>query len=158
MEVQAVGKYLRISPRKLAPVAALVKRKKAGEALKYLRFVNKRAAQFVTDVLKSAMSNAKNNFDLSEDGLVIKKIEVGKGPMLKRWRAASRGRAHQVLKRTSHLKVIVEGEKVQGKKSEDKQDQLSEQKPLMIANTQKSESGVKNQEGKPKSEKGKGKI
>ena len=157
MEVQAVGKYLRISPRKLTPVAALVRRKKAGEALKYLRFVNKRGARFVTDVLKSAISNAKNNFDLPEEELVIKKIEVGKGPMLKRWRAASRGRAHQVLKRTSHLKVIVEGEKVQGKKSQDRQDQLSEQKPLMMVDSQKSESEVRTQ-GKAKTDKGKEKV
>lgn len=107
-EVQAIGKYLRISPRKLAPVAALVKRKKATDAVSLLRFVNKKGAKFVADVLKSAVANAKHNRQLSEESLVIKKIEVGKAPMLKRWQPVSRGRAHPILKRMSHLKVVLE--------------------------------------------------
>lgn len=108
MEVQAIGKYLRISPRKLVPVADLVKNKKATEAVKLLRFVNKKGAGFVVDVLKSAIANAKNNFKLTENNLMVKKIEVGKGPTLKRWQPISRGRAHPILKRMSHLKVVLE--------------------------------------------------
>ena len=108
MEIQAIGKYLRISPRKLVTVAALVKKKKAVEALAHLRFVNKKGAKFVSQVLASAIANAKNNLKLVENNLVIKKIEVQKGPMLKRFQPVSRGRAHPILKRMSHLKVVLE--------------------------------------------------
>lgn len=109
MEVQAVGKYLRISPRKLVVAASLAKKQKATTVLAQLRFVNKKGAKFVAEVLKSAIANAKNNFGLTEENLMIKKIEVGKGPMLKRWRPVSRGRAHPILKRMSHLKIVLEG-------------------------------------------------
>lgn len=108
MEVAAIGKYLKISPRKLLPVAALVKKKKAVDALVSLRFVNKKGAKIVRDVLKSAISNAKNNFKLTENNLMIKKIEVQKGPMLKRFQPVSRGRAHPILKRMSHLRIVLE--------------------------------------------------
>lgn len=114
MEVQAIGKYLRITPRKLVSVAALVKKKKAVTALSELRFVNKKGAAIVSNILKSAVANAKNNFGLSEDKLMIKKIEVGKGPMLKRFREASRGRAHPILKRMSHLKIVLEASEKPG--------------------------------------------
>lgn len=112
MEIQAVGKYLKISPRKLQPVAVLVKKKSARTALAQLRFVNKKGAAFVSNVLKSAIYNARNNLGLKDENLVIKKIEVSKGPMLKRWRPASKGRAHSILKRTSHLKIVLENVEV----------------------------------------------
>lgn len=108
MEIQAIGKYLKISPRKLVPIAGLVKKKKAVEAQKLLRFVPQKGAKMVAAVLASAIANAKNNAKLAESSLVIAKIEVGKGPMLKRWQPVSRGRAHPILKRMSHLKVVLE--------------------------------------------------
>lgn len=107
-EFVALGKNLRISPRKLQLVAKNFRGAKAEEAYQSLKFVHRKAALPLGKVLKSAISNAKNNFEVNSDKLVIKEIIVGQGPTLKRIRPASRGMAHRILKRTTNIKVVLE--------------------------------------------------
>lgn len=107
-EVEATSKNLRVSPKKVRLVAKNFLGKPAREALDSLRFVPKKAAVPITKVLKSAMANAQNNKQLKPEGLVIKEILVDAGPTLKRIRPVSRGAAHQILKRTSRIKVVLE--------------------------------------------------
>ena len=109
MEIKAEAKYIRISPRKARLVVKAIRGLTPQKALDYLKFVNKRAAEPLSKIIQSAIANAKNNFGLKPEKLKFKKIQVGEGPTLKRWRAISRGRAHPIMKRTSHIKIILEG-------------------------------------------------
>jgi large subunit ribosomal protein L22 len=115
MKVVAESKYIRISPRKVRLVADSVRRLPPEEALTVLNAMNKRAAKPLIETLKQAVGNAVNNFKVDKDNLVIREIQIGEGPTFKRWRAAARGRAHRVLKRTSHVRVVLE-EKVKREK------------------------------------------
>lgn len=108
MPVVAESKYIRISSRKVRLVADSIRRLPPEEALAVLGAMNKRAAKPLEDVLKQAIGNAVNNFKLDQKNLVIGEIQIGEGPTFKRWRAAARGRAHRVLKRTSHIRIVLE--------------------------------------------------
>lgn len=110
MEVKAVEKYIRISPKKARLVADIVRGQKAVAALATLKFMPKKAAKIIYKALSSAVANATNNAGLDKDSLVITKITVDKGPSLKRFRPRSRGMASALLKRTSHITVIVSSE------------------------------------------------
>jgi large subunit ribosomal protein L22 len=110
MAVQAVAKYLRLSPTKVRPVVDLIQGKKVEEALHILRFTKKAAAKPVTKVVNSAVANAKQRGDVDVDTLYVKTILVDQGPVLRRYRPAPMGRAHPIRKRTSHIKVILEEE------------------------------------------------
>lgn len=111
MDVKAEAKHIRTSPRKVRLVVDAIRSLAPAEAVENLRFVNKRAAKQVAKVIGSAIANAKNNFHLDEAGLKFKEIQIGEGPTLKRWQAISRGRAHPIMKRTSHIKVVLTGTK-----------------------------------------------
>ncbi|MEJ5365689.1 MAG: 50S ribosomal protein L22 [Desulfosoma sp.] len=110
MEVRAVSKYLRISPRKARLVADLVRSKGVGEALTILKYTPKKGARLLSKTLRSAMANAENTKTMDMDGLYIKEVYVNEGPRLKRWRPRAMGRATRILKRTSHITVVL-GEK-----------------------------------------------
>ena len=107
MVTRALEKYLRISSKKLAPVARLVSRKKVDDALVILMNVNKKGAGILKRVIESALNNAKRIPDqkFSGENLFISKINVNGGPMLKRFRAMTMGRAGTIRKRTSHVLV-----------------------------------------------------
>jgi len=107
MEVRAVGKYLRISPRKARLVIDELKGRKAEDAVSRLTFTPKKAARLTLKVLKSAIANADQNPSIDVDTLVVKNIYVDEGPTMKRFRARAMGRATRVLKRTSHITVIL---------------------------------------------------
>ena len=107
MLIKAEQKYIRMSPRKVRLVVDAIRGLKPKEALDQLMFMHKRAAVPVGKTIKQAMANAVKNLNIEEESLVFKSIEVGEGPTFKRWNAVSRGRAHQILKRTSHIKVIL---------------------------------------------------
>ena len=107
MEVKATGKFLRISPQKVRMVADAVKGKPAGVGLNALKFMPHKAAGLVGKILKSAIANADQNSKLNVDSLVIKNIVVNGGPTLKRFSARARGRGTRILKRSSHITVIV---------------------------------------------------
>ena len=108
MEVKAVTRYVRIAPRKARLVTELIKGKPVEEALTILRFVPKKAARLVDKTLRSAVANAEQNPNIDVDTLYIKRIFVDGGPTMKRWRARAMGRATKVIKRTSHITVILD--------------------------------------------------
>lgn len=105
--VKAEQKYVRLSPRKLLPIARSVRSLSIDEALLKLRFLNKRGAPILAKVIKQAVANATNNLKFKKENLSFHTIQILKGPTYKRWRPVSRGRAHPIKKRTSHIKVIL---------------------------------------------------
>ena len=108
--VSANQKYIRTSARKLRLVADLIRHLSVDAALVQLSLSPKRAAKTMHKVLTQAQKNAINTRELVGKTLRIKEIRVDEGPTFKRWRAVSRGRAHSIMKRTSHLKITVLGE------------------------------------------------
>lgn len=108
MEVKATTRYTRISPLKLRLPIAQVKGKNAGQALTLLKFMPLKAAGIMYKTLQSAISNAEHNNELDVDKLIVKNIIVDQGPSMKRFRPRARGRASRILKRSSHLTIIVE--------------------------------------------------
>jgi large subunit ribosomal protein L22 len=110
MEVSATAKYIRTSPYKLRPIVDTVRGKKVYEALTILRFLPSPAARTVAKAVKSAVDNAENNYEMTPDDLRIVRIFVDEGPTLKRYRAGPRGRVKPILKRSSHITVVVEEE------------------------------------------------
>ena len=116
MPVQAIAKGVRISPRKVAPVAGLVRGRTVADALVILENTPRRAATPVLKTIKSARANADYNHGYKPDTLRIVEISVMNGPSLKRFRPVARGMAHPYLHRSSHIKVVVDGEKRAPKK------------------------------------------
>lgn len=114
MIARAEAKYIRISPTKVRPVVPLVKNSTVKEALSRLMSVNTKGALLLLKVLKSAIANAKNK-GYQEEGLSLERIVINPGPALKRYRAASFGRAAIIRKRTSHIIVELDtNEKLTG--------------------------------------------
>ena len=107
MEVRAVGKYLRVSPTKVRLVADMVRGKKVDEALTILKFLPKKGGRLINKTLRSALANAENARTIDVDTLFIKVILVDEGPRLKRWRPRAMGRATRILKRTSHITMVL---------------------------------------------------
>lgn len=107
MEAKAIAKYVRMSYTKLKPVANLVRGKDLEEALTILKFTPGKAAELIEKVVKSAAANAENNHDMNPDNLYVAAINANQGPTMKRWRAGAQGRAGMILKRTSHIDVVL---------------------------------------------------
>src|SRR5205807_686719 len=110
VEVKAVARYVRISPRKVRPVMALIKGKAVDEALAVLRFSPNRASREVAKVVQSAAANAENNLELARTTLTVARAYVDSGPSQRRMQARARGRADVIKKRSSHITVVVQGE------------------------------------------------
>ena len=110
MEVQAVTRFVRISPEKARHVARLLQGKSAHDALSIVNLVPRKAARLLGKTLHSAVANAENNFNLKRDDLMVKSALVGPGPTLKRFRTKARGMAGKILKRTSHFTIILTDE------------------------------------------------
>ncbi|HNQ35336.1 MAG TPA: 50S ribosomal protein L22 [bacterium] len=108
-EVIAKSKYIRISPQKAQEIVLLLRGKTPQEALQVLKNVYKRPARHVAKTIASALANVRSR-KLEESNFRFKTLVVEQGPMLKRSRAASMGRAVSVLHRTSHIKVILTDE------------------------------------------------
>lgn len=108
MEVRAVAKYVRISPQKVRMLINAIKGKPVEFGLNSLKFMPQKAAGIVEKTLRSAIANAEHNNELDVDSLIIKNVYVDQGPALKRFRARARGRGSRILKRTSHVTVVVE--------------------------------------------------
>ena len=107
MESKAIAKYVRVAPRKVRVVMDLIRGKNVTEALAILKFTPKVGADVIEKVLKSAVANAEHNFDMNVDNLYVSTVFVDQGPTLKRIHPRSRGQAFKILKRTSHVTVIV---------------------------------------------------
>jgi large subunit ribosomal protein L22 len=107
LEAKAIAKYIRIAPRKVRIVADLIRGKSVGEAFAILQHTPKVASEVIEKVLKSAVANAEHNYDMNVDELFVSTIYVDKGPTAKRIHPRSRGQAFKILKRSSHVTVMV---------------------------------------------------
>lgn len=117
MSVKAIAKGVRMSPRKVGVVAALVRGRTVADALTILEHTPRRSALPVIKTVKSAAANADHNHNYKPDSLRIVEISVSPGPRLKRYRPAAHGRALPFQRRTSHIRVVVDGEVRAPKKS-----------------------------------------
>lgn len=108
MEVRAHLRYLRIAPRKVRLVINLIRGMQVDRALDQLSVLPKASTRPVTKLLKSAIANATNNFQLSTSDLHIKSIVANEGPKLKRYRPRAFGRAAELLKRMTHVTIVLE--------------------------------------------------
>lgn len=122
--VLAVAKGVRMSPRKVAVVAALVRGRSVEDAMVILQHTPRRSATPVTKAIASAAANAENNHNYKRGTLNIVEISVTPGPRLKRFRPAAHGRALPFQRRTSHIRVVVTGEQRAAKRTE------AEKKPI----------------------------
>jgi large subunit ribosomal protein L22 len=107
MESKAVAKYVRISPRKVQIVLDLIRNQPADKAMAILKFTPKAACEPVSKVLKSAMANAENNYNMDISKLYVAYAHVAPGPILKRIQPRAQGRAYRINKRTSHITLVL---------------------------------------------------
>lgn len=107
MENIAIHRYAKSSPQKTRITANLIRGKTASKALEILEYTNKKSANLIKKVVKSAIANAKHNNNINENELKIKKIFINEGPRMKRISPRAKGKADHILKRTSHITVIV---------------------------------------------------
>jgi large subunit ribosomal protein L22 len=107
MEAKAIARHIRIAPRKVRVVIDLIRGKNVGEAYAILKNTPKVGSEVILKVLKSAIANAEHNCDMNSDKLYVAAAYVDQGPTLKRIHPRSRGQAFKILKRTSHVTVIV---------------------------------------------------
>ena len=114
--VKAINKNVRSSPRKLSLVCNFIKGKKADIALRDLEFTRKRVAKDVSKTVKSAISNAENNYQYDIDNLIVKEAYVGKSLVMKRFRPRAKGRASPIKKPFSRITIILEEKKLDKKK------------------------------------------
>ena len=105
---RAVARYIRISSRKVKIVIDLIRGKKVDEALAILMYTPKSAAPVVEKLLRSAIANAENNLGMDHESLYVAEVFANQGPTLKRYWARSHGRADTILKRTSHITVVLD--------------------------------------------------
>ena len=108
MEVKAVAKNVRLTPRKVRLVLDLVRGKDVKEALAILKFTPRNTAPVVSKLIKSAVANATNNRQMNEEKLYVKTIYADEARVLKRWMPRAKGSASQILKRSSHITVVVD--------------------------------------------------
>jgi large subunit ribosomal protein L22 len=116
MAVEAQNRGVRLSPRKVSQVAALVRGRSVSDALTILEHTPRRPADVLRKTLLSARANAEHNHNYKPDSLYITELSVTAGPRFKRYRAAARGRALRYQRQTSHIRVVVEGKKREIKK------------------------------------------
>jgi len=131
-QAMAIGRNIRVSPRKLNLVAQQIRGKKVDRALNELTFSQKRIARDVKKVLQSAVANAENNHDLDVDDLVVREASVGKNLVMKRFHARARGNSGGVEKFFSQITIVVEE-----KREADKKAGKTEEAPEAKADTKK---------------------
>ena len=107
MEVRAIAKNIRISPRKVRLIVDAVRGKPVAEAISLLTFMPHKSAAEVRKVIQSAVANAENNYGLDAQDLYVARIYADEGPTLKRYRPRAHGRVSPLLKRSSHITAIV---------------------------------------------------
>ena len=107
MEVQALTRYARMSPKKVREVARTIQGRKAEEAVDLLTLIPRKSARLIAKTLKSAIANAENNNNLSADSLRVKSAIIENGPVLKRFKAGARGSAMPRRKKMSHIRIVL---------------------------------------------------
>ncbi len=106
-DFRAAHRYARISSRKARLVADLVRGRSVNGALEELGFCHRRASPMIQKVIRSAMANAGQDLDIDVNRLYVKNLRVDEGPTLKRWRPRAQGRVYPILKRSSHITVVL---------------------------------------------------
>ncbi|MGF3066857.1 50S ribosomal protein L22 [Facklamia sp. P12945] len=104
---KAMAKTVRIAPRKARLVMDLIRGKQVGEAMAILKFTPKAGSPIIEKVLMSAIANAEHNYDLDLETLYVSEAYVNEGPTMKRFRPRAKGSASPILKRTSHITIVV---------------------------------------------------
>ena len=107
MEVQALTRYARMSPKKVREVVRTIQGRKANDAVDLITLIPRKSARLIVKTLKSAIANAENNNNLSADSLVVKSALVENGPVLKRFKAGARGTAMPRRKKMSHIRIVL---------------------------------------------------
>ena len=107
MEIQALTRYARMSPKKVREVARLIQGRPVPEALDFVALIPRKSARLIAKTLKSAVANAENNNNLSADKLFVHRALIENGPVLKRFKAGARGSAKPRVKRMSHLRIVL---------------------------------------------------
>ncbi|MGE4349153.1 MAG: 50S ribosomal protein L22 [Candidatus Berkiella sp.] len=107
MSAQAILRNAQLSPQKCRLVANEIRGMQVEKAVEKLQYIEKKAAQIIKKVLDSAISNAEHNLGLDIDDLKVQSIMVDEAPMLKRFRPRAKGRGNRILKRRSHIKIVV---------------------------------------------------
>jgi large subunit ribosomal protein L22 len=107
VEAKAIARTVRIAPRKVRLVVDLVRGKSVAEASAILRLTPKASSVVVEKVLKSAAANAVNNYNMNQSLLYVKEAYVDEGPTLKRYQPRAKGSAYSILKRTSHITIVL---------------------------------------------------
>ena len=108
MRATAKATFVRVAPRKVKIVLDLIRNKPVDEAMAILKFTPKAACEPLQKLLKSAMANAENNFDMDLATCRVAEIRVDQGPTLKRIRPRDKGRAYRINKKTSHITLVIE--------------------------------------------------
>lgn len=108
MEAKAIARQIRISPQKARLLADLIRGKDVATAINTLRFMPKKGARIIRKIVESALANAGQNEAIDVDTLYVKTIFVDGGPMLKRISPRAQGRATRILKRSSHITVVLD--------------------------------------------------
>ncbi len=107
MEAKAIGKFIRVSPRKTRIVARNVVGKPVEDAMNILKFTPQKGAEVIRAVMRSALANAEQQTNVNVDALIVKQVIVNEGPSWKRFMPRAQGRATSIQKRTSHVTVIL---------------------------------------------------
>ncbi len=105
---RAIARYVRISSRKVKIVVDLIRGKKVDDALAILMYTPKSAAPVVEKLLNSAIANAENNLNMDRESLYVAEVYANQGPTMKRYWARSHGRADVILKRSSHITIVLD--------------------------------------------------
>lgn len=108
MQAKAIAKYVRISPLKVNFICKEIRGKQVDEAIAILKFTPKKGARILEKVLNSAIANAEHNFGLNREDLFVSQAYANNAPVMKRWRPKAKGMAYPILKRSSHVGVVVE--------------------------------------------------
>ncbi|ACB73512.1 50S ribosomal protein L22 [Opitutus terrae] len=107
MEVQALTRYARMSPKKMRDISRIIQGRKAAEAADYLALIPRKSARLIAKTLRSAIANAENNNNLSADALTVKLALIENGPVLKRFKAGARGSAMPRRKKMAHIRIVL---------------------------------------------------
>ena len=107
MEITALTRYARMSPKKMREVVRTVQGRKAPEAVQYLLLIPRKSARLIAKTLQSAIANAENNANLTADSLFVTSAVIENGPVLKRFKAGARGTAMPRRKKMSHIRIVL---------------------------------------------------
>ena len=107
MEITALTRYARMSPKTMREDVRTVQGRKAPEAVQYLLLIPRKSARLIAKTLQSAIANAENNANLSADSLIVKSAVIENGPVLKRFKAGARGTAMPRRKKMSHIRIVL---------------------------------------------------